>query len=219
MVSVISFDLNGTLVDRYYADYFWLELIPQIYAEEHGVSFEEAYSYVISEYDRIGPDNINWYLPEYWIRHFHLNVSLEELIERTLSKVMIYPEVPEVLRELGRDFILVISSNTSIEFIDAILEKIYAEVGYRVFSRVFSCVTDMYLPRKEVRFYEYIYRSLQVPPHSILHVGDDLKYDYEIPRSVGMRACLVDRRGELDPSLQVALIRNLKELPKLLSTI
>ena len=41
-VEVVSLDLNGTLVTRGYADYFWLELVPRAYAERWGLSFDEA---------------------------------------------------------------------------------------------------------------------------------------------------------------------------------
>jgi len=215
-ISIISFDLNGTLVNREYADYFWLRLIPQVYAEKHKLSFDDAFSYVISEYDRIGPNDIRWYIPKYWLNHFDLDVDLEELIEKTLSKVIIYPEVSEVLRELDKKFTLIIASNTASEFIYPILKKIYAEVGYEVFEKVFSCVTNLNLPRKEAYFYEYICRSLNVTPKVILHVGDDLKYDYKIPISVGMKACLIDRKGELNFRSQIIIIKDLRELLNLL---
>ena len=215
-ITVISFDLNDTLVDREYADYFWLELIPRAYAEKYKLGFNEAYSRVISEYNRVGPNDIKWYLPKYWIRHFDLDVSLEELIEETLSKVRIYPEVPEALRKLSERFTLIIASNTSIEFIDPVLEKIHVEVGYDVFDKVFSCVTDLGLPRKEESFYKYVCDALKVVPSEVLHVGDDLKYDYVIPRNIGMNACLVDRKGKLNSTPQITVIKDLRELVTLL---
>ncbi|MCC6005576.1 MAG: hypothetical protein LM590_14660 [Thermofilum sp.] len=37
-VRYISLDMDGTIVSRKYVDYFWLELVPGLYAERHGVA-------------------------------------------------------------------------------------------------------------------------------------------------------------------------------------
>ena len=49
MVKVVSFDLVGTLIDSYYEDYVWKEVIPQLFARKKGVSFEEARKLLISK--------------------------------------------------------------------------------------------------------------------------------------------------------------------------
>jgi len=53
----------GTLVDSYYENYVWNEVIPQLYAGKRGVSFEEAKDYVFGEYNCIGNNDARWYLP------------------------------------------------------------------------------------------------------------------------------------------------------------
>jgi hypothetical protein len=65
MSKVVSFDVVGTLVDFGYEDYVWKEVIPQFYARKRGVNIEEAKDYVLKEYDRIGKNDIRWYLPEH----------------------------------------------------------------------------------------------------------------------------------------------------------
>lgn len=73
MLKVVSFDVSGTLIDFYYAEYVWNDAVPQLYARKKGISFGEAKDYVLREYDRIGSNDIRWYLPEYWFRHFNLD--------------------------------------------------------------------------------------------------------------------------------------------------
>ncbi|MHC1599567.1 MAG: hypothetical protein ACXQS5_01925, partial [Candidatus Methanospirareceae archaeon] len=60
-IKVVSFDVDGTLVSQGFADCVWLQGIPQAYAEKEGLSFEQAFEFVKSEYDKIGDNRIEWY--------------------------------------------------------------------------------------------------------------------------------------------------------------
>ena len=79
-MDVVSFDLFGTLVDKRPVDYFWLELIPGLYAEERGLELEEARREVFSKYEDVGESDLRWYLPSYWIEELGLKASLRELL-------------------------------------------------------------------------------------------------------------------------------------------
>jgi len=71
VLTVISFDVGDTLVTYHYLDYVWHNVIPRLYADNVGVGYEEAEAFVLKEYDRIGPNDIGGYLPEYWFEHVH----------------------------------------------------------------------------------------------------------------------------------------------------
>ena len=47
MHKIISFDMDGTLVDVEFTDWVWGHGIPSLYAEKAGVSFEEAKTFVV----------------------------------------------------------------------------------------------------------------------------------------------------------------------------
>ena len=123
MLKVVSFDVVGTLVDFGYEDYVWKEAIPQLYAGKRGVNFEEAKDYVLKEYDRIGRNDIRWYLPEHWFKHFDLGEDPIEVFESHVDKVRFYPEVPSVLRNLSQEYDLIIISGATRNVIEIMIEK------------------------------------------------------------------------------------------------
>ena len=215
-VEVVSLDLNGTLVTRGYADYFWLELVPRAYAERWGLGLEEARRAVAAEYDRVGPGDLRWYLPEFWARRLGLDVDVGELVREAASRAEVYPDVPEALERLAEGFRLVVASNMPRGFAEAVVERVEEAVGRRVFEGCFSCVSDLGIPRKEPAFYRYVCAEVGAPPARVLHVGDDVRYDYEAPLAAGLRACLVDRSGELGAAGVVA-VRSLAELADLIA--
>ena len=52
---------------------------------------------------------------------------------------------------------------------------------------------------------------MQALPQQCLFVGDDPKWDLAGPRAMGIEAVLIDRRGTMSPTEEIA-IRNLNEL-------
>lgn len=210
-IKVISLDLDGTIVDKRVMDYFWLELIPQRYAALKGLELREAKEIVLREYDKVGMEDIRWYLPDYWARRFGLEGYLEELFEDLRSHVRsrICKDVFDLLRAVPDEYSLIISSNAAREFIKMVVEEL--EPYSRRFQRFFSCVSDFYITRKDARFYRAVCRTLGVKPSEIIHVGDHEVYDYEVPRSVGLKALLLIREG-VSARENVETIRSLREL-------
>ena len=189
MVDVVSFDLFGTLVDKRPVDYFWLELIPRLYAEERGLELEEARREVFSKYEDVGESDLRWYLPSFWIKELGLKASLGELLAEIEPMMEVSEEVLRVLSRLSTRYRLIVSTNSSMEFAELAL-KILDPEG-EVFEKVYSCVSHLGIPKKTREFYEYVCADLGVDPRKVAHVGDDPVYDCAVPSSIGIRAyCL-----------------------------
>ena len=58
-IRVLSFDLEGTLVDDKFSRLVWEEGLPALYAEEKGISLESALKRVMGEYDEIVPRGLS----------------------------------------------------------------------------------------------------------------------------------------------------------------
>ncbi|HEB74116.1 MAG TPA: haloacid dehalogenase, partial [Candidatus Desulfofervidus auxilii] len=55
----VLLDLDGTLLDKYFDDYFWETLVPEKYAQKYGLSFQEAKEKVMALYQR-EEGTLNW---------------------------------------------------------------------------------------------------------------------------------------------------------------
>ncbi|HDN18130.1 MAG TPA: HAD family hydrolase [Candidatus Bathyarchaeota archaeon] len=68
--------------------------------------------------------------------------------------------------------------------------------------------------RKDSEFYRYVAKQIGVKPSEVLHVGDNLEYDYYEPRKIGMKTLYINReREEVE---DVEGIHSLLELPRVL---
>lgn len=204
-VRFVSLDLDGTLVAREYVDYFWLELVPRLYAEKHGVGLDKAREEVLSKYDEIGPRDLRWYLPRYWFARFGLDLELlPKALEEAGRLIKPYDDAISFLNEARGRVELVLCTSASREFVELVFSKVPAIA--ESISRVFSSVSDFSLPGKPVKFYEAVLRALKAAPSEVVHVGDDPEADYRIPSSIGVRAYLIDRRGKCGLSSLIELL-------------
>lgn len=189
-IKIISFDVDGTLVSRGFADCVWLHGIPEAYAEKEGLSFEQAFEFVKSEYDKIGENRTEWYKIDYWLRKFGLEITREELFGKYESEIKIYEEVERVLKVLkAKDFELVVSSNAATEFVDFQIHSIK-----KFFSRIFSATSDFNDVKKSNGFYARVCEILGVKPQEVVHIGDHWVFDFVNPRKIGINAYYLDRR-------------------------
>ena len=193
-VRFVSLDLDGTIVNRDYVDYFWLELVPTLYSERHGLNLEDAKREVQRQYDEIGPKDLRWYNPEYWFQRFGLDSGmLSWALEEAGRFVKPYRDALEFIEAVKGEVQLVLSTSASCEFIKLVFARV-PELE-QAFAHVFSSTSDFSLPGKPPEFYKAILKQLGAEPSEIIHAGDDEEADYRIPASLGIRAFLVDRNG------------------------
>ena len=193
-IKALSLDLDGTLVSREYVDYFWLELVPKLYAERWHIDLKEAKQRVMEAYEEVGPRDIRWYRPRYWFRRFGLDeAALKWAIEEAGKLVRPYEDAIEFLRIVRGKVRLLLCTSASREFIDLVFRKLPA-FG-RSFSRIFSSVSDFNMPGKPPEFYLKVLEEVGIESQNLVHVGDDEEADYRNPMQVGVRAYLINREG------------------------
>ena len=110
MLKIISFDMDGTLVDPEFTDWVWGHGIPTLYAEKAGVPFEEAKGFVVREYLKVGEGAIEWYDIKHWFQFFQLGENWKVMMERYTDKIKVYPDVRPLLERLRDNYFLVQSA-------------------------------------------------------------------------------------------------------------
>jgi len=192
-IRVVSFDMEGTLAETTFSNLIWENDIPRLYAEKHGIGLEAARRHVLEEYRRVGDERIEWYDVSYWFEKLRLQGDWRTLLQKRRSTCSTFPEARGVLERLKRSHELVVISNTIREFLEVQICDLAA-----FFTRIFSAPSDFGEVKKSAAFYGRICRELDVAPRSVAHVGDHLKFDYEVPRQIGIRAYFLDRSGKAE---------------------
>ncbi|MEX2469916.1 MAG: GMP/IMP nucleotidase [Pseudohongiellaceae bacterium] len=96
-IDTIMFDMDGTLLDLHFDNYFWQTLVPQMYSQEHGLPEAEAYELVMAK-NKAVRGQLEWYCLDYWEEELKLKIT--ELKHTISHKICIRPNVERLLEEL-----------------------------------------------------------------------------------------------------------------------
>ena len=96
-VDTVLLDMDGTLLDLRFDNYFWLEIIPQRFAQRHSMSLEDAQSALAPRF-AAKQGTLDWYCTDFWSRELGLNVAT--LKHELRSEVRFLPGAEAFLRTL-----------------------------------------------------------------------------------------------------------------------
>ncbi len=190
MTNIISFDLDGTLVDHAFSDKFWHWGISALYAELMHMGYKDARREVRRRFDEVGIKKLKWYDINYWWRELGLKGDSGKLIEECRLSVRAYPEAHQTLKDLHNRFRLIVITNGARELAEVELEQSGLD---KYFERMFSATTDFKVVKKTGRVYLDILDIMRVSSADLVHVGDNWTFDYLAPKEAGIKSFYLDR--------------------------
>jgi len=179
-VDWVLLDMDGTLLDKYFDDYFWETLVPQEYARQRGMELAQARLEVFARYKR-EEGTLNWTDIDFWTRELALDIpALKEGIRHLIE---VHPDSEPFLtyvRGLNKQVILV--TNAHYKTLDLKMNQV-GLLGY--FHRVVSSF-DLGAPKELRRFWETLEALIGFEPQRTLLV-DDNREVLQAARDYGIR--------------------------------
>jgi HAD superfamily hydrolase (TIGR01509 family) len=93
-IKTVLLDMDGTLLDRHFDDYFWMEHVPKVYSGKHGLPPGEAKEYLCDLF-RSQENTLNWTDLDYWSQRLGLNIPV--LKQEVDHLIAVHPFVVEFL--------------------------------------------------------------------------------------------------------------------------
>jgi HAD superfamily hydrolase (TIGR01509 family) len=94
-IETVMLDMDGTLLDKHFDDYFWEEHVPTVYAQENGMNFWDAYEELMGKY-RSKEGTLEWTDIEYWSKELGLNIA--EMKSKMNHLIQVHPYVIDFLK-------------------------------------------------------------------------------------------------------------------------
>jgi len=106
-IDTVLLDMDGTVLDLHFDNYFWEEFVPARYGEMHGLSAAEASVMLRARYENV-KGTLDWYCLDFWSDSLALDIA--RLKEDIRHKIAIRPHAVDFLQQLrasGRQLLLV----------------------------------------------------------------------------------------------------------------
>lgn len=165
-IDTVLLDMDGTLLDLHFDNFFWLEYLPQRYAEHHGICPNQATRDLHQRFNE-KQGSLEWYCLDYWSRE--LSVDISQLKKEIRYLINERPQVIEFLETLGKhnkQRILITNAHPhSLELklsatrIGPLLDKVIS-------SHQFGA------PKEEQSFWRQLYEESPFKPDRTLFIDD-----------------------------------------------
>jgi len=167
-IDSVLLDMDGTLLDLHFDNHFWLEHLPQRYAEHHGISREQADAELLPLF-RDNAGQLNWYCLDFWSRE--LKLSIRDLKREVAHLIALRPDADTFLAALrGAGKRVALITNAHRDSLSLKLERVELAPW---FDRLISS-HDYGFPKEDRQFWQALHADFGFEPARSLFIDDSL---------------------------------------------
>ncbi|RPH41223.1 MAG: haloacid dehalogenase [Desulfobulbaceae bacterium] len=111
-IDTVLLDMDGTLLDKYFDDYFWEHFVPEVFAVANNLMVEQARNLLLDRYKKV-ESTLQWTDLDYWSEQ--LGLDIPELKCRIDHLIQVHPYVIDFLvyiNTLGKKVHLVTNAHS-----------------------------------------------------------------------------------------------------------
>ena len=167
-IDTVLLDMDGTLLDLHYDNHFWMEHLPQRYAELHDISRAMADLELTPLFER-NAGQLKWYCLDFWSHE--LKIPVRELKLETAHLIALRPDADTFLaaiKQAGKRVIMI--TNAHRDSLSLKLERIELAP---YFERLISS-HDYGFPKESPAFWDALQADIDFDPSRSLFIDDTL---------------------------------------------
>ena len=208
-IDTVLLDMDGTLLDLHFDNYFWLDHLPRRYAELHQQPEHLVREQLTTRFES-ERGSLNWYCLDYWSQQLDIDIAT---LKREISHLIaVRPHVAgflQALKHSHRRCLLVTNAHR-----DSLAIKM-EQVDLRPWLDEIIISHDYQAPKEDPRFWQRMHRKLDFDPQRTLFI-DDTEAVLSAAQQFGIRYLVTllqpDSRQPLREQLRFPVIHHFDEI-------
>lgn len=208
-VDTVLLDMDGTLLDLHFDNYFWLQHLPQRYAEIHQLPHEEARDHLVNRFTA-ERGSLQWYCTDYWSAQLGFDVAeLKHEVKHLIASRPFMTEFLQALQASHRRAILVTNAHH-----DSVAVKM-ERIDFRPLLDEIVISHDYRRPKEDPEFWRQLQQEHPFDPQRTLLV-DDTETVLASAQTFGISHLLSlsqpDSKGPIRQSMSFPMIHHFDEI-------
>lgn len=169
LIDTVMLDMDGTLLDLHFDNFFWLDHLPLRYAQIHNLDLATANAKLNADIRKY-EGTLQWYCLEFWSEM--LNINIRQLKEEVKHKIQIRPHVGEFLQRLranGKKVLLVTNAHPQSLSLKMQVTQIDQWLDVIVSSHEFK------EPKESQKFWQELQAREKFDPERTLFIDDTVR--------------------------------------------
>lgn len=168
-IHTVLLDMDGTLLDLHFDNYFWQQIVPHHYAQSRGLDVVTARAVLQPLFDRAA-GQLHWYCVDYWTQVLNLDITALKNHHAELIQIKPYAQdFLEQLRRVGKRTILVTNAHPK-----SLAIKLQRTQLHRWLDAVVSA-HDVGVPKEDTNFWVTLKTVEPFNPVHTLLIDDNLR--------------------------------------------
>lgn len=166
-IETVMLDMDGTLLDLHYDNYFWCEHLPQAYSEKHQLDVEEARDVLNPIFSEL-QGQLEWYCVDYWSER--LDMDIPKLKYEVANKVRYRPGAEQFLQHCHNniaDVRLVTNAHRKV----LVLKDQKLNISQYFHKTV--CSHELGAPKEDQAFWHNLQQQQAFDPETTLFIDDN----------------------------------------------
>ena len=166
-IETFFLDMDGTLLDLAYDNYFWHEHIPALYSKKNGITIQEG-THIFEELYKNKQGTMEWYSISYWSKVLKIDLQLEIL--KTRNQIKVFDGTIDLLRKLKKHKIKIyLLTNCPREMLDI---KMTQTKLWGYFDKIISSEDCGYI-KESNEFWSYLNKNIEYNTRTTVFIDDN----------------------------------------------